>query len=189
MNTLLSTKLTILGCLIALSACQSRSQDTPSGQPSGSDLETLYACQETDFSPLLPLVGPKVVDGKLPPLNADGYVLHSTQLLVRPGSEQEALALSIAVIDDAMKIPGFVAMSAAESKACGFMRTYGIWENEEAMFALLATKTHGDAVARSSAISYSAKTVSWGATAAEAASFSWEIARERLELEEPSPLY
>ena len=155
-----------------------------------SDDEALYDCDEADFEVILPLNGPGVgPDGQLLALEHDRYVLHTTQMVARPEASQEALALSIAVIGTLNEIPGFVAVAASRSEACGYLRTLGIWESEQAMYQLLATPEHTTAMARTLELSFTGKTTHWEATAEETRAFDWETTRRKLAEVDPSPVY
>jgi hypothetical protein len=155
----------------------------PTGTPVGGAppvADPLYQCEETDFEVIVPLVGPGVTaDGQLAPLQADTYVLHTTQLVVRPGAEGDAIQVSARIVGDATQLPGLIAMAAAGSESCGYLRTYGIWENEEAVLSLMATPSHGEAVSRTAELALSTKLLSWQASRDEAAGFDWDAARAK----------
>jgi len=165
--------------------------DTSGSSSTTSDSdEAFYDCEESDFEVILPLTGPGVgPDGQLLELEQDRYVLHTTQMVARPEASQEALALSIAVIGALNEIPGFVAVSASRSEACGYLRTLGIWESEQAMYQLLATPEHVVAMERTLELSFTGKTTHWEATAEETRAFDWETTRRKLAEVEPSPVY
>jgi hypothetical protein len=167
--------------LVGSFACSEEVESTSpflGGAPSVAD--PLYQCEETDFEVIVPLVGPGVTaDGQVAPLDADSYVLHTTQLVVRPGAEGDAIQVSARIVGDATKIPGLVAMTAAGSESCGYLRTYGIWESEDAILSLMATPSHGEAVTRTAELALSTKLLSWQASREDAASFDWDAARAK----------
>jgi hypothetical protein len=173
----------VLGLALAAACTGDPEGDTRAADGGGGaapSLDPLYQCDETDFQVLLPLVGSGVgEDGALLALDQESYVLHTTQLVVRPGAEQDALSASVRVAAEAASLPGLVAMTAAGSEGCGYLRTYGIWRDEEAIMSLLATSSHAEAASRTAELALSTKLVSWSATRAEAEAFGWEAARAK----------
>jgi len=171
--------------------------DSSSGTPTtgGPEATTggapdFYACEELAFGPA-PLAGPGWdadkggIQGELQP----GYVLHTTQIYIKPEGAQEFLELAQAISAEAAKTEGLIAFSVGSDMGCGVARTMGIWANEEAMYKLVASEVHTTAMGRTTALSYTGKTTHWAATVEEANAYSWEVARAKLVGVEPSPFY
>lgn len=152
--------------------------------------ESAYGCEETDRQVILPWTGPGAsTPGELDPLDSDEYVLHATWLVARPGMEQEVIARSIDIIAAVRDIPGFVAASASRSERCGYLRTIGIWESDAAMFQLLTSSAHIEAVLRATTLSSTGKTTRWTGAAADARALDWDVSRARLDEVPVSPAY
>jgi quinol monooxygenase YgiN len=138
-----------------------------------------------------PLAGPRFdagnggIQGELQP----GYVLHTTQIYIKPESAQTFVELAGQVSAEAQKIDGLVAYSVGSDSGCGVARTMGIWTSEEAMYQLVTSEAHGKAMAMTTALSYTGRVTHWTATAEEANAYTWDVARARLEGVEPSAVY
>lgn len=117
------------------------------------------------------------------------YVVHTTQLLVKPEGRDEVFALTSDILASIMELPGFVALSLSGSDACGNVRTLGVWDSEEAMYAFVAGDAHQNAMARTTAVSFTGKVTHWAATAAEVEALDWDVAKGRIASAEPSPFY
>ena len=156
----------------------------------GLDPSQLYGCKEEAFG-AAPLAGPgwDAEKGGIQGTLQDSYVLHTTQIYVRPEQGQAFGALAQAVGEEAAKTEGLIAFSVGSDNGCGVARTMGIWANEEALYKLVMSEAHAKAMAATLDVSYTGRTTHWTVTAAEANAYSWDIARAKVEDVEPSPLY
>ena len=153
----------------------------------GPDVAALYGCEEVEFM-AYPLAGPLFDASKggiQGPLQAD-YVLHTTQIYIKPGSEQTFGELAAQVSEEASKTEGLIAFTAGSDDGCGVARTMGIWTSEEAMYELVGSAVHVKAMGMTADLSYTGRVTHWSATADEANTFSWAVARAKLETIEPA---
>ncbi len=156
----------------------------------GPDVAALYGCEESEFM-AYPLAGPLFdaeKGGIQGPLQA-GYVLHTTQIYIKPGSEQTFGELAAQVSAEASKTEGLIGFTAGVDNGCGVARTMGIWSSEEAMYKLVGSAVHAKAMGMTADLSYTGRVTHWSATAEEANAFSWAVARAKIETVEPSPIY
>jgi len=171
--------------------------ETSSGTPTTGEPEAttggapdFYACEELAFSGA-PLAGPGWdaekggIQGELQP----GYVLHTTQIYIKPEGAEEFLELAQAISAEAVKTEGLIAFSVGSDMGCGVARTMGIWTDEAAIYKLVASEAHAKAMGRTTELSYTGRTTHWAATAEEANAYSWDAARAKLASVEPSPVY
>lgn len=156
----------------------------------GLDPSQLYGCKEEAFG-AAPLAGPgwDAEEGGIQGTLQGSYVLHTTQIYVRPEQREAFFALAQAVGEEAAKTEGLIAFSTGGDDGCGVARTMGIWANEEALYKLIMSEAHAKAMAATLDVSYTGRTTHWTATAAEANAYTWDIARTKLDGVEPSPLY
>ena len=154
------------------------------------DLDQFYGCDEQAFS-ASPLAGPGFdgAKGGIQGALADSYVLHTTQIYLRPEGAATFFDLTLAILDDAVANPGLIAFSVGTDDACGVARTMGIWASEEAMYAFVTRKPHLDAMAVTTELTFTGRVTHWTATADEANAYTWEVAREKISDVEPSPIY
>ena len=164
---------------------------TTSGDDSGTGgPPDFYACEEKMFA-AAPLAGPKFdagnggIQGELQP----GYVLHTTQIYIKPEGAQTFTDLAGQISAEAQKIDGLIAYSVGSDGGCGVARTIGIWASEEAMYKLVTSEVHARAMAMTTTLSYTGRVTHWTATAEEANAYGWDVARAKLEGVEPSPIY
>ncbi len=175
------------------SSAEASSSDPDGSGDSGSggapDVDMLYACEEPQFMPLSPLVGPGLDPkaGWLEPLQ-DSYIAHSTQILVRPEQLDAFFEASAAVQTQLEATPGLVAVAFGMDPTCGYIRTLGIWRSEQDMYAFLGSGAHAQAMARTLELSVTGKTVSWSISAADGPP-SWESAFAELPAGEPPGAY
>jgi len=156
----------------------------------GVDPSQLYNCKEEMFG-AAPLSGPlwdAMKGGIQGELQAD-YVLHTTQIYVRPEKGEQFSMLAAAVSAEAAKIDGLIAFSVGSDNGCGAARTMGIWANEEAMYKLVMTDAHAQAMAATLDVSVTGRVTHWKATAAEANAYTWDVARAKIADVAPSALY
>ncbi len=182
---------TIAGSTTGATEPTSGTGDSSTGDSStGLDPSQLYGCKEDAFG-AAPLAGPlwdAEKGGIQGPLQGS-YVLHTTQIYVRPEQRQAFFALAQAVGEEAAKTEGLIAFSTGGDDGCGVARTMGIWANEEALYKLVMSEVHAKAMAATLEVSYTGRTTHWTATAAEANAYSWDVARAKVDGVEPSPLY
>lgn len=160
------------------------------GSTTGFDPSQLYDCKEEMFG-AAPFAGPlwdAEKGGIQGPLQAN-YVLHTTQIYVRPESGEEFGMLAQAVGEEAAKIDGLIAFSVGSDNGCGVARTMGIWASEEAMYKLVMSEAHAKAMAATLDVSFTGRVTHWTATAAEANAYTWDVARAKIADVAPSPLY
>lgn len=156
----------------------------------GFDPAQLYGCEETMFgaSPLAgPLYDPEK-GGIQGTLQAD-YVLHTTQIYLKPEGAQTFLELAQAVSAEAAKTEGLIAFSVGSDNGCGVARTMGIWASEEAMYKLVASDAHAKAMGMTTVLTYTGRVTHWSATAEEANAYTWDVARAKIADVEPSAIY
>lgn len=165
--------------------------DSSTGDSStGFDPSQLYGCKEEVFG-AAPLAGPgydAAMGGIVGPLQ-DSYVLHTTQIYIRPEQGQTFGMLAQAVGEEAAKTEGLIAFSVGSDNGCGVARTMGIWASEEAMYTLVMSEAHAKAMAATLDVSYTGRVTHWKATAAEANAYTWDVARAKIADVEPSGLY
>lgn len=148
-----------------------------------------YACVETMRMPQGPLQGPGYDPemGLLPPLQ-DTYVVHSTQILLKPDKLERFGELVEAVSAQLMQAEGLVALTTASDPNCGFARTLGIWRSEEAMYKFVLSGAHATAMEESAEISVTGKVTHW-TVEADALPVDWDDAIEHLAQVSPSGVY
>ena len=156
----------------------------------GIDLDALYGCEEPSFQVFQPLSGPGIdpeTGALLPPMQ-DTYVLHTTQILVKPERLEEFLALNVPIFEQLGQTEGLVGFSIASEPTCGFSRTMGIWESEQAMLAFVTSGAHLQAMAQTTEVSITGRTTSWTASADEMP-ITWDMALAAIDEVEPSAVY
>jgi len=154
------------------------------------DVDALYDCEDLDFQVIQPLTGPGIdpMTGTLLEPMQDTYVLHTTQILVEPEELDAFFQLSGAVIEQLLQAEGLVGFALAQEPNCGFSRTMGIWESEQAMFAFVGSGAHAQAMAQTTEVSITGRTTAWTATASEMP-LTWEMALAAIADVEPSAVY
>ncbi len=154
------------------------------------DPSQLYSCKEEMFG-AAPFAGPlwDAEKGGIQGALQGSYVLHTTQIYVRPEAAEAFGALAQEVGAEAAKIDGLVAFSVGSDNGCGVARTMGIWASEEAMYKLVTSEAHAKAMAATVELSYTGRVTHWNATAEEANVYTWDVARAKLDGIAPSPLY
>lgn len=185
-----------------LSACAADSGDTSeggdtsasSGASDTSDTTTgaaadPYACVETMRMEFAPLAGPgwDPAGGLLPPLQ-DTYIVHTTQILVKPEGIARFGELVGQISAQLQATDGLVAYVTAQDMNCGWARTLGIWRSEAAMYGFVASGAHLTAMAETTDISFTGKVTHWTVDA-DALPVGWQEAEARLAAVAPSPLY
>lgn len=156
----------------------------------GIDVDALYDCVDPDFTVIQPLSGPGIdpATGELLAPLQDGYVLHTTQILVKPEKLEEFLALNVPIFEQLMQTEGLLGFALAQEPNCGFSRTMGVWESEAAMFAFVASGAHAQAMAKTTEVSITGRTTAWSVTADELP-LTWELAFAAIADVEPSAVY
>lgn len=162
------------------------------GGAGGSPLDAFYGCVEEDFAEAKPLSGPNFdasQGGFLMEPSQSTFVVHTTQIYTKPDGEQDFLMLSGAIIATLADTPGLVAWTVGNDEGCGVSRTMGIWESDEALYTFVASEAHAAAMAQTTALSFTGRTMHFEVTKEEAEALTWDVVRERLEEVEPSPIY
>ncbi|EDM73951.1 hypothetical protein PPSIR1_13675 [Plesiocystis pacifica SIR-1] len=196
--------LTHLACTAPEDApADSRSEtdtSTDADEDSDDDSETgeadLFACEDPEFTVLRPLVGP----GYNPEQGftgeaLDGYVVHSTQILVPPDRLEAFGAVAASVtetLDGYDASSGLIAYAIATEPNCGFQRTLGIWASTESMYAFVMSEAHVAAMSMTKELSVTGKVTHWEASAealSGAEPVSWAEAMAKLDAVDPSAYY
>lgn len=163
------------------------------GEPTtggGVDPAALYKCEEAAFG-ASPLAGPLFdsAKGGIQGTLQAGYVLHTTQIYIKPEMAQTFGELAMAISGEAAQTEGLIAFSVGSDNGCGVARTMGIWASEEAMYKLVTSEAHAKAMGMTTDLSYTGRVTHWNATADEANAYTWEVARAKIADVEPSGLY
>jgi quinol monooxygenase YgiN len=170
-----------------LPSCSDDDPASPSGDggsvDTGPDTEALYACRDQAFSVAKPLLSAEFDPDAGGLLMADpqpSYVVHTTQLFVKPDKYAEFLSTNNAVTEQLEITPGLVAYSLATDTACGDVRTLGIWQSEEAMFAFVGSSAHAQAMVSSLDLSITGRVTHWSATSDEVNALDWASAKDHI---------
>lgn len=165
-------------------------EPTGTGSSTGLDPAQFYGCAEQAFM-ASPLAGPgyDAAKGGIQGALQGEYVVHTTQIYIRPDKQQEFGTLAQAISAEAAKIEGLIAFSVGSDAGCGVARTMGIWASEEAMYKLVTSEAHAQAMAATTALSFTGRVTHWTVPAAEANAYTWEVARARIGDVEPSAIY
>lgn len=156
----------------------------------GIDVDALYDCVESDFQVLQPLMGPGIdpMTGTLLPPMQETYLLHTTQIMVKPEKLEEFLALNVPIFEQLQATEGLLGFSLATEPNCGFSRTMGVWTSEQAMLAFVTSGAHLQAMAQTTEVSLTGRTTSWTVSADEMP-LTWEMAFAAIADVEPSAVY
>ena len=184
--------------LLLLAACQ-EDEDPPAAQGSTSGEATSGAvdesssgapaspfdCVEQNFQPT-PLAGPGLdpETGAIIGAPQNTYVLHTTQAVVTPETAEALLNMSNEVAAQAMATEGLVALSFSMDQTCGYARTLGIWESEEAMLGFVVSGAHAEAMRQAPNIISTGRFTHFDIPTDDIER-AWEVALERLETVEP----
>jgi heme-degrading monooxygenase HmoA len=164
-----------------LSGCSEESETPPATDPGAVSDGCLRGTLEADIA-YLPRTGPKVdATGALMPPSADGYVVSSTFLRLRPGDEagRRFGELFAPIATQLQTQPGLEALQLATSASCQTARTLSVWASPEAMYDFVVSDTHYAAVKAVSEVSRGGSVVvHWTAQNVEQA--SWDEATKRL---------
>lgn len=162
------------------------------GSGDGPTAEELFACDMGGFMISKPLVGPGFdpakggVIGELQPT----YVVHTTQLFVKPDKFAEFQAIADPVSVQLDQTEGLLAYSYAGDQGCGEASTLAIWASEAAMYKFIATGAHAEAMGQASDIGQAGRVTHWTVTGAEANAIDWTVARAKIrEVEASSAFY
>lgn len=150
------------------------------------DYSALYACEEVQFGEAKPLSGP----GYDPMTGFVGtpqssYVVHATQIYLRPEHYDEFYGLAGKVVAQLASTEGLVAFTIGSDDACGVARTMGVWSSEEALYAFVGSGAHAEAMAKTSALTFTGRTTHWDATPEDVEALTWDVARAKLEDVDP----
>jgi quinol monooxygenase YgiN len=156
----------------------------------GIDVDALYDCVESDFQVIQPLMGPGIdpeTGALLPPMQ-ETYLLHTTQILVKPEKLEEFLGLNFPIFEQLQQTEGLLGFALASEPNCGFSRTMGVWESEAAMLAFVTSGAHLQAMSQTTEVSITGRTTSWTVSADEMP-LTWEMAMAEIADVEPSAVY
>lgn len=187
-------RIALIACASSLSACpadDAGSDDAAAGsssttvaEDSGStgedvDLAELYGCEEPELAVLRPLAGP----GYDPQTGLvgepqDSYVMHTTQIMLRPDGEAQGyfFELNDAVSQQLETTAGLVGYSLAIEPTCGFLRTMGVWESEEAMYGFVTSGAHLEAMSHSTEVAITGRVAHATVTPEQLQSDLWPTA-------------
>lgn len=156
----------------------------------GFDPATLYACDEVMFG-ASPLAGPGFDpdNGGLQGPPQASYILHTTQIYLKPDGVQQFNELAEAIAAEAAQTEGLIAFSVGGDNGCGVARTMGIWASEEAMYKLVTSEVHAKAMGMTTMLTYTGRVTHWSATADEANAYTWDVARAKIADVAPSGIY
>lgn len=175
----------LIACLL-LAACSS---DEGSSTPTPDPVEP-PGCERTDAleadfatgtaagpTPLGFWMGPGAdpATGALAEPDAAGYVVATTRLNLRAGSD-ELFGQHIGAISAQLaQQPGFVALQVGSSPRCGVARTLSVWRDEESLYGFVASGAHKAAIDDTARLSRGLSNTTHFA-AARAAEASWSSA-------------
>ena len=149
------------------------------------DIDAMYACEESQLLIGAPFAGPgydPALGLTAPPQSS--YVAHTTQVMVRPGAEGDFDAAVGQVLAQLAETEGLVGYSLALEPTCGFARTLGVWESEQAMYAFVGTGAHAAAMSQTAVLSRTGRTTHWEITAEEIP-LAWDLALAQIDGVEP----
>jgi hypothetical protein len=148
-----------------------------------------FACLGEDFVPS-PLAGPGIdpQTGAIVGKPAAKYVLHTTQAVLDPQTAADFLGLTTPVIDQVMQADGLVGVSLASDMNCGFARTLGIWESEEAMYEFVYAGAHAQAISVAPDLTLTGRFTHFDIEPTDIDK-AWDLAFAALEHVEPPPIY
>lgn len=182
-------------CLVVftlLCACTSdETESQPQPQPQKQDYSHLFDCQSEGFDVGRPLSGPGFDpdQGGLTGTLRESYVVHTTQIFVKPEQEQRFFEIMGPVILQLADTPGLIGYSLATDPKCGDGRTMGVWESEEAIYAFVGSGAHAEAMPHAVDLSFTGRTTHWTATAAEVNALDWQKVDAKLREIDPDPIY
>lgn len=165
---------------------QDASETTANASEStGTDWQAVFACVETDLQ-VVPLFGPGW-DSESQSLIGEPkatYVVHTTQALVPEEQLPHFEALSVGVAEQLMQTPGLIAIGFASEPNCGFERTMGVWESEQAMYAFVGSGAHAQAMAQTADLQAAGRVMHFEVSASELP-IPWDTLITRLSEVEP----
>jgi hypothetical protein len=183
----MTCSLRLLVSLSILPACiedadPSSTADGSTSSVSGSStaVSPAFDCVEQNFAPS-PLAGPGLdpETGAIVGSPQASYVLHTTQAVLDPELTDAFNAAAGEVLVQAQAAEGLVALSLAMDQECGYARTLGIWESEEAMLTFVATGAHAQAMSDAPSLIANGRFTHFDITP-EDIDRAWELALERI---------
>jgi quinol monooxygenase YgiN len=181
---------TILMAILLL-GCSSEDPDaatTSGAAPTKEDFTHMLECKADDLQGgTIHGPGYDAEQGGLIGETQESYVVHTTQIFVRPEGEEEFFDLVSKIITQLAETPGLVGYAFGNDETCGDNRTLGVWESEEAIYAFVGSGAHAEAMPRASDLSYTGRTTHWTATADEVNALDWQVAD--VKVREATPLY
>jgi quinol monooxygenase YgiN len=190
MRTNRTLSLVVFGLLVACTSSDDETQ-TPTPEPQKENFNHLFDCKSEGFEVSRPLAGPGFdpEQGGLTGELQQSYLVHTTQIFVRPEKVDRFYELAGPVLAQLAETPGLIGYSLAGDKKCGDERTFGVWANEEAMYKFVTTGAHAEAIPHALDVGYTGRVVHWTATAAEINALDWPGVDAKLHALDPEPLY
>jgi quinol monooxygenase YgiN len=181
--------LVVFTMLFACTSDETESQPQP--EPQKEDFSHLFDCQSEGLDVARPLSGPGFdpAQGGLTGTMQENYVVHTTQIFVRPEQQQRFFQLVGQVVQQLAETPGLIGYSLASDPKCGDARTMGVWANEDAIYAFVGPGAHAEAMPQAVDLGFTGRTMHWSATAAEVNALDWETVDAKLRESDPDPIY
>jgi heme-degrading monooxygenase HmoA len=154
--------------------------ETPGPSPGDVDDGCARGSIESDLA-FTPMSGPKVEGGALVAPGAEGYVVSSTFLRLRPGEESNKRfqELFAPILAGFAARPGMQAFQLGLSASCNTARTLSVWSSTEAMYDFVTSDEHMAAVNAVGEVSRGGSVVvHWDATNVDES--SWDEAARKL---------
>jgi hypothetical protein len=178
--------------MLSLVACSSDETDeTAVPTNTGSGHQDLLACESDAFAVTLPLESSDYDPalGGLQGTAQESYIVHTTQLALHPDGLADLVKLNSPVVAQLAETPGLVAYSLAVDGECNDVRTLGIWESTEAMYAFVMSGAHVDAMGRAPEVSLTGRATHWQASKEEVNALTWETAKAKIAGKDEAGLY
>lgn len=182
-----------LSLVLMFSGCDdpaATADETGPAEPAPTPAE-LFACDTGQFAISKPLVGPGFDPAKGGVLGEPQptYVVHATQLFLRPDRLAEFQAIADPVSAQLDQTEGLLAYSYAGDTGCYEAATLGIWASEAALYKFVGSGAHAAAMGQASDVGFTGRLTHWTVTADELAAIDWPAARARLARVEPSAVF
>ena len=183
------SSLVVFTMLFACTSDETESQPQP--QPQQEDFTHLFDCQSEGFDVARPLSGSGFdpAQGGLTGTPRASYIVHTTQIFVRPEQQERFFELIGPVVLQLAETPGLIGYSLASDPKCGDSRTMGVWESEDAIYAFVGSGAHAEAMPHAVDISFTGRTTHWSATAEEVNALDWPAVDAKLRELDPDPIY
>jgi hypothetical protein len=158
---------------------------TSAGEESTGSPASPFDCVEQSFAPS-PLAGPGLdpETGAIVGHPQSSYVLHTTQAVLDPETVQAFDVAVGEVLAQLQATDGLIALSLSADMQCGYARTLGIWESEEAMLTFVATGAHAQAMADGPNLIATGRFTHFDIDPTDIEN-AWDIALERIQTVDP----